>query len=61
MIAAPGLDAPPALRLRLADLYCAYADALDEGDSSAGPISSPRIASTRSSRARISSGICRSR
>ncbi len=31
MIAAPGLDAPVALRMRLADLYCAYADALDEG------------------------------
>jgi 3-phenylpropionate/cinnamic acid dioxygenase small subunit len=30
LIAAPGLDAPPALRLRLADFYCAYADALDE-------------------------------
>ncbi|MGH7045179.1 MAG: aromatic-ring-hydroxylating dioxygenase subunit beta [Stellaceae bacterium] len=32
MIAAPGLDAAPALRMRLADLYCAYADALDEGE-----------------------------
>jgi 3-phenylpropionate/cinnamic acid dioxygenase small subunit len=32
MIAAPGLDAPSALRLRLADLYCAYSDALDEGE-----------------------------
>lgn len=32
MIAAPGLDVPAALRLRLADLYCAYADALDEGE-----------------------------
>jgi 3-phenylpropionate/cinnamic acid dioxygenase small subunit len=31
MIAAPGLDASVALRLRLADLYCAYADTLDEG------------------------------
>jgi 3-phenylpropionate/cinnamic acid dioxygenase small subunit len=31
MIAAPGLDAPAALRMRLADLYCAYADTLDEG------------------------------
>jgi anthranilate 1,2-dioxygenase small subunit len=31
MIAAPGLNAPPELRARLADLYCAYADALDEG------------------------------
>ena len=30
MIAAPGLDAPAELRARLADLYCAYADALDE-------------------------------
>ncbi len=32
MIAAPGLDAPLALRARLADLYCAYADALDDGE-----------------------------
>lgn len=32
MIAAPGLDAPPALRMQLADLYCAYGDALDEGE-----------------------------
>src|SRR5271165_2519563 len=31
MIAAPGLAAPAALRMRLADLYCAYADALDDG------------------------------
>src|SRR5215213_9786465 len=30
MIAAPGLDAPVELRLRLADLYAAYDDALDE-------------------------------
>jgi 3-phenylpropionate/cinnamic acid dioxygenase small subunit len=30
LIAAPGLDAPAELRARLADLYCAYADALDE-------------------------------
>lgn len=30
MIAAPGLDAPIELRLRLADLYAAYDDALDE-------------------------------
>ncbi len=30
--AAPDLDAPPALRARLADLYGAYDDALDEGD-----------------------------
>lgn len=32
MIAAPGLDAPIELRTRLADLYCAYGDALDEGE-----------------------------
>jgi len=32
MIAAPGLDAPMELRARLADLYCAYSDALDEGE-----------------------------
>jgi 3-phenylpropionate/cinnamic acid dioxygenase small subunit len=32
MIAAPGIDASAALRMRLADLYCAYADALDEGE-----------------------------
>ena len=31
MIAAPGLDAPFELRARLADLYCAYSDALDDG------------------------------
>jgi 3-phenylpropionate/cinnamic acid dioxygenase small subunit len=31
MIAAPGIDAPIELRARLADLYCAYADILDEG------------------------------
>ena len=37
MIAAPGLDAPAALRTRLADLYCAYADALDEGEFEAWP------------------------
>jgi 3-phenylpropionate/cinnamic acid dioxygenase small subunit len=37
MIAAPGLDAPAALRMRLADLYCAYADALDEGELEAWP------------------------
>src|SRR3954467_1998033 len=30
MIAAPGLDAPLELRARLADLYAAYDDALDE-------------------------------
>jgi salicylate 5-hydroxylase small subunit len=30
--AAPGVDAPPALRARLADLYAAYDDALGEGD-----------------------------
>jgi 3-phenylpropionate/cinnamic acid dioxygenase small subunit len=32
MIAAPGLDAPFDLRARLADLYCAYSDALDDGE-----------------------------
>src|SRR5205807_4329942 len=32
MIAAPGLDVPLELRARLADLYCAYGDAVDEGD-----------------------------
>lgn len=32
MIAAPGLDVPAELRARLADLYCAYGDALDEGE-----------------------------
>jgi salicylate 5-hydroxylase small subunit len=32
MIAAPGLDAPIALRTRLADLYCAYGDTLDDGE-----------------------------
>jgi 3-phenylpropionate/cinnamic acid dioxygenase small subunit len=32
MIAAPGLDAPLELRARLADLYCAYSDALDYGE-----------------------------
>jgi len=32
MIAAPGLDPPLSLRTRLADLYCAYGDALDEGE-----------------------------
>src|SRR5438477_12727919 len=31
MIAAPGLDVPLELRARLADLYSAYSDALDEG------------------------------
>ena len=31
MIAAPGIDAPIELRARLADLYCAYTDVLDEG------------------------------
>jgi salicylate 5-hydroxylase small subunit len=30
--AAPGLDAPPELRARLADLYAAYDDTLGEGD-----------------------------
>lgn len=32
MIAAPGLDPPMELRARLADLYCAYSDVLDEGE-----------------------------
>lgn len=32
MIAAPGLEAPATLRRRLTDLYCAYADALDDGE-----------------------------
>ena len=32
MVAAPGLDAAPELRLRLADLYTAYQTALDEGE-----------------------------
>ena len=32
MIAAPGLNAQIELRMRLADLYCAYSDALDEGE-----------------------------
>src|SRR5438874_1228603 len=32
MIAAPGLDVPLELRARLADLYCAYGDAVDDGD-----------------------------
>jgi 3-phenylpropionate/cinnamic acid dioxygenase small subunit len=32
MIAAPGLDASLELRARLADLYCAYSDALDDGE-----------------------------
>ena len=32
MIAAPGLDPPMQLRARLADLYCAYSDVLDEGE-----------------------------
>ena len=32
MIAAPGLDVPFELRARLADLYCAYTDVLDEGE-----------------------------
>jgi 3-phenylpropionate/cinnamic acid dioxygenase small subunit len=31
MIAAPGLDVSFGLRMRLADLYCAYGDALDDG------------------------------
>lgn len=37
MIAAPGLDAPPALRMQLADLYCAYADTLDDGELESWP------------------------
>lgn len=37
MIAAPGLAAPAELRLRLADLYCAYTDALDDGQLDAWP------------------------
>jgi salicylate 5-hydroxylase small subunit len=32
LIAAPGLDAPIELRTRLADLYSAYVDVLDEGE-----------------------------
>ena len=32
MIAAPGLDPPAGLRTRLGDLYCAYGDALDDGE-----------------------------
>src|ERR1700722_10507719 len=31
MVAAPGLDVAPALRQRIADLYCEYCDALAEG------------------------------
>jgi len=30
--AAPGVDAAPALRARLADLYCAHDDALNDGE-----------------------------
>ncbi len=37
MVAAPGLAAPAELRLRLADFYCAYDDALDDGDFEAWP------------------------
>jgi 3-phenylpropionate/cinnamic acid dioxygenase small subunit len=37
MIAAPGVDAPVALRTRLADLYCAYTDTLDDGALEAWP------------------------
>ncbi len=37
MISAPGVDAPLELRLRLADLYCAYADALDDGELESWP------------------------
>jgi len=32
LAAAPGLDVPVELRARLGDLYCAYCDALDEGE-----------------------------
>jgi 3-phenylpropionate/cinnamic acid dioxygenase small subunit len=32
VIAAPGLDVSLELRARLADLYCAYGDVLDEGE-----------------------------
>ena len=32
IVAAPGVDAPPELRARLADLYGAYDDTLGEGD-----------------------------
>lgn len=32
VVAAPGLDVPLELRARLADLYCAYDDALDDGE-----------------------------
>ena len=32
MIASPGVDTPVELRMRLADLYCAYGDALDDGE-----------------------------
>jgi 3-phenylpropionate/cinnamic acid dioxygenase small subunit len=37
MIAAPGLDIPVELRMRLADLYSAYSDALDDGELEAWP------------------------
>lgn len=37
MIAAPGLAASAELRMRLADLYCAYADALDDGQLESWP------------------------
>ena len=37
MIAAPGLDVSMELRARLADLYCAYSDALDEGELESWP------------------------
>ena len=32
LAAAPGLEVPLELRLRLGDLYCAYGDALDDGE-----------------------------
>jgi salicylate 5-hydroxylase small subunit len=37
VIAVPGLEAPTELRARLADLYCAYADTLDEGQLESWP------------------------
>jgi 3-phenylpropionate/cinnamic acid dioxygenase small subunit len=37
MIAAPGLDVSFELRARLADLYCAYGDALDNGELESWP------------------------
>jgi salicylate 5-hydroxylase small subunit len=37
LIAAPGFEIPIELRTRLADLYCSYADVLDEGNLEAWP------------------------